>query len=373
MTTGDGQMTEDDENRTGDCSYRFTWFDWFCLWYPPGWLILFNRHWQHYKADPDGWNWLEYGLFLLPGGFYLALVIRWLRLGGRSPQPQKVEPDPDYQRAFQEEVLAPIVKRYFRGTLFQLEHLPLEGPLIVTMNHAGMCFPWDFVGLGLLLSQQRDWFVQPLAHPIFFDHPWLVWWLPQGWAKVLGGIRAERQSFEAAIAKKTILLYAPEGWRGLVKGWQHRYQLAKFDPSFIRLSLRYQVPILPIVCTGSEYLHPFALNIRRLAGWFKLPMFPISPLLLLFLLFPSMGVWAVRTRLHYHIQPAWLPWKHEEEKEAGEDTGTQERGDVKESDFGGGKEAEAGKLLGHGVTYRMAEDLRSRLQATLNRLWQSPD
>jgi len=30
---------------------------------------LFNRHWQHYYADPDGWNWLEYPLFLIPGGF----------------------------------------------------------------------------------------------------------------------------------------------------------------------------------------------------------------------------------------------------------------------------------------------------------------
>jgi len=40
---------------------------------------LFNRH-LYYYADPDGWNWLEYPLFLIPGGFYLALLIRWLRL-----------------------------------------------------------------------------------------------------------------------------------------------------------------------------------------------------------------------------------------------------------------------------------------------------
>ncbi len=73
--------------------YQFTWFDWFCLWYPPGWLILFNRHWQRYNSDPDGWNWLEYSLFLIPGGFYVALLIRWLRLGCRLPRPQNEQFD----------------------------------------------------------------------------------------------------------------------------------------------------------------------------------------------------------------------------------------------------------------------------------------
>ncbi len=104
--------------------YRFRWFDWFCLWYPPAWLILFNRHWQHYKPDPEGWNWLEYGLFLLPGGFYLALALRWLRLGGRAPHSQQVQPDPSYQHAFEQEILARIVNHYFRGELSQLENLP---------------------------------------------------------------------------------------------------------------------------------------------------------------------------------------------------------------------------------------------------------
>ncbi|MGA7933885.1 MAG: 1-acyl-sn-glycerol-3-phosphate acyltransferase [Kovacikia sp.] len=354
--------------------YRFTWFDWFCLWYPPGWLILFNRHWQHYKANPNGWNWLEYGLFLIPGGFYLASVIRRLRLGSRGvppiplelPPAAQTEPDPAYQRAFQQEILTPIVHRYFRGTLTQLENLPAKGPLIVAMNHTGMCFPWDFVGLGLLLSQQRDWFVQPLAHPIFFDHPWLVGWLPPGWAEVLGGVRAEQQSFEAAISEKNILLYAPEGWRGLAKGWQQRYQLAKFDPSFIRLSLRHQVPIMPVVCMGSEYLHPFTFNVQRLARWFKLPMFPISPLILPFLLFPSMGVWAMRTRLRYHILPIWSPWEESEDRGRGE-------GEKAENAHAGSQNQGGGGMSGYRVTYQMAKGLRSQLQDTINYLRKSPD
>jgi len=63
--------------------YRFTWFDWFCLWYPPGWLILFNRHWQHYYAIPMVGAGILFLLFLVD---FIALLIRWLRLGCRLPR-----------------------------------------------------------------------------------------------------------------------------------------------------------------------------------------------------------------------------------------------------------------------------------------------
>ncbi|NJP12313.1 MAG: glycerol acyltransferase [Leptolyngbyaceae cyanobacterium RU_5_1] len=335
-------------------TYQFSWFDWFCLWYPPAWLILFNRHWQHYKPDPNGWKWFEYGLFLLPGGFYLALLTRWLRLKlqwvlircGLLQPPLIInsaseEPDPVYQQAFRDEILTPIVKRYFRAELHQADQLPNAAPVIITINHAGMCFPWDCVCLGLLLSEQRDWFIQPLAHPIFFDHPWLKWWLPTGWTQVLGGVRAEQESFEAAIAERVVLLYAPEGWRGLTKGWQQRYRLARFDSSFVRSSVRDRIPILPVVCIGSESLHPFAVNVKWLARWFKMPMFPLSPLIPIFALFPSMGIWAMRVRLQYHHSAALVSL---------------------------GGDPNAAGTPRQTVLHRLARELRSRLQVTINHL-----
>jgi 1-acyl-sn-glycerol-3-phosphate acyltransferase len=343
-------QTISDRPKLHSSPYQFGWFDWFCLWYPPGWLILFNRHWQHYHSDPDGWRWWDYALFLIPGGFYLALLLRWLRLGCRAPQASQHEFEPTYQQAFQQDILLPILKHHFRAELHQVEHLPQAGPLIIAMNHAGMCFPWDMIGLDVLLSQTRGWVVQPLAHGVFFDHPWLKWWLPVGWSQALGGIRAERESFEDALQHQdsnTVLLYAPEGWHGLAKGWRQRYRLTTFDPSFIRLSDRYRIPIVPIACIGNEWLHPWTININRLARRFKLPMFPISVFIVVFILFPSMGVWANRTNLRYYVQPTETPWT---------DTSIASK-----------------PLQTRGVAYRVAQTLRSRLQAAINRQcqWES--
>lgn len=324
--------------------YRWSWFDRFCLWYPPAWLILFNRHWQHYHDDPDGWNWLEYALFLLPAGFYIALLIRWLRLGCRSPRCNGQAINLSYQRAFRDEILTPIVDRYFQAELHQVENLPATGSVLVTLNHAGMCFPWDFLALGVLLSRTCGWTVQPVAHALFFDHAWLRWWLPAGWSQVLGGVRAEREPFAQAMSAVATsphqaLLYAPEGWRGLAKGWRSRYHLTTFDPSFVRLSDRHHVSILPVVCIGSERLHPFTVNLDRLARWLKLPLFPISPLMLSFLLFPSMGVWAARSRLRYFILPIERSWQN--------------------------------SLSSTGEAYEWAQKLRSRMQAAIDQVRQA--
>lgn len=317
--------------------FKFSWFDHFCLWYPPGWLILFNRHWQHYHENPQGWNGLEYILFLFPGGFYLALLLRWLRLGCRIPKTPEVEVNPNYQKAFRDEILAPIVESYFQAELHGINHLPQTQPLIIAMNHAGMSFPWDFLCLGYLLSKERDWFVQPLAGISLFEHPWVRWWLPPGWSQVLGGVKADAEALKAAVEKGTVLLYAPEGLQGPRKGWTKRYQLQTFHPSFVSLSLRYQVPILPVVCLGNEFLHPWAKNSKFLAQRLKMPFFPLSLGILGFILFPSLGVWGVKTRLRYYIQPLYKP-------------------EIKE-----------GKLL-RSHLYQEAQKLRDQLQSVIRHL-----
>ncbi|MCY7275257.1 MAG: glycerol acyltransferase, partial [Phormidesmis sp. CAN_BIN44] len=128
-------------------------------------------------------------------------------------------------------------------------------------------------------------------------------------------------------------------------GWHDRYNLATFDTSFVRLSVRLQVPILPVICLGNEYLHPWTFNSKRLARWLKMPLLPVSPLLLVFVLFPSMGVWAMRTRLRYYLQPVQHPWQRLPLHDKSE----------------------------RSYTYHQAEDLRSAMQKELDRLRDKSD
>jgi len=57
-------------------------------------------------------------LFLIPGGFYLALLAgyAWVAVSPRKSD----QFDPNYQQAFRDEVLAPIMKYYFRGDYREL-------------------------------------------------------------------------------------------------------------------------------------------------------------------------------------------------------------------------------------------------------------
>jgi 1-acyl-sn-glycerol-3-phosphate acyltransferase len=169
----------------------------------------------------------------------------------------------------------------------------------------------------------------------------------------LGGIRAELDDFEAALAQKTILLYPPEGLRGPRKGWRRRYQLETFDLSFIRLSDRYQIPILPVVCLGNELLHPWAFNIKKLAKQFQLPFLPISILIPVFVLFPSMGVWAMRSRLRYFIQPLYQT----------ESTAATNAEQIQAQKFSLREE--------RAVTYRQAQAFREKLQNQISQLFSS--
>lgn len=279
--------------------FRLTVFDRFCLVFPPGWLVLVHRHWNYYHPEAKSFSLVELLLFLLPGGQYLAILLK--RLRSRKEESQRSF-DEEYQRAFHEEVLARLCNRQFSPELVGVERLPEEPPVLLVMNHAGLPFPWDFVAFACCLREATGWNVQPLAHPDLFDHPLVKLLLPEGWALALGGIRAGRQELKVALQTGTVIILAPEGARGPGKGWTKRYRLEPFDPAFLSLSKRYEVPLHSAICVGSEEISRWAENWRRAAKAVRLPLLPISPLTPLVLLYPSLLFWGMKTKMRFFIQ-----------------------------------------------------------------------
>ena len=76
----------------------------------------------------------------------------------------------------------------------------------------------------------------------------------------------------------------PEGQRGFVKTWGHRYELQRFGLGFLRLALETDTPIVPIGIVGSEEQSPAVANVRWLGRLVGSPAFPITPL------FPWLGL-----------------------------------------------------------------------------------
>jgi hypothetical protein len=68
--------------------------------------------------------------------------------------------------------------------------------------------------------------------------------------------------------------------------------------------------------------------------------------MVVFLLFPSMGVWAMRTKLCYYLQPLYQPWTEVEPVQQ--------------------QQTHSGEV--RAITYQGAQRLREKLQNTINQL-----
>jgi len=261
--------------------------------------VFVHRHWNHYHPEAKSFSRFELLLFFFPGGQYLAILLRLLRSWRGE---EEVLFDKEYQRAFHEEVLTRLCERQFLPELMGVETLPESPPVLLVMNHAGLTFPRDIVAFAYSLRRATGWEVQPFAHPDLFDHPLVKLLLPTGWSLALGGIRAERQELKSALEKGTVMILAPEGARGPGKGWAKRYRLQPFDPAFMAVSKRYDVPLYSAICIGSEEMTRWAVNWRKGAKLARSPLLPISPLTPLALLYPSLLFWGMKTKMRFFIQ-----------------------------------------------------------------------
>jgi 1-acyl-sn-glycerol-3-phosphate acyltransferase len=310
------------DDSTSSSKFRWRWYDCLLLYWPFGWLMLFNRHWNRYhsKLRKPAWKLYEMFFFLIPFGFYIAVVLRWLRekifpssltsdvvtkscphCGERCIM--EIIPCPEYPYHFSKDLFEKLANRYYKTEIHGIEKIPADGPALIMMNHAGMAFPWDFVSLGSAILRKRgsDFWLRAPGEKVFLRNPILTYILPQRWMETIGGVEATFDEFEKILKHKQISLYAPEGAAGMAKGWHKRYHLQHFHTSFVKLASKHHAKIIPVVCIGGENLHPWSFNMPRVAKLLGFPFFGISPFAPFVIPFPSMLVWSLPTKLEYHI------------------------------------------------------------------------
>ena len=183
-----------------------------------------------------------------------------------------------------EKVLLPLLRPwhdvYWRAEWLGLENVPSKGPALLVQNHAGT-LPVDSVVMkfGLLDKHPAHRHARLLAADLAFRTPFVG-----QIARKMGNTLAHPEDALRLLRSGELVGVAPEGYKGVGKGWKNRYKLQRFGRGgFVETALRAQVPIIPVAIVGSEEIYPMIYDAKPLARLFGFPYFPITPL------FPALG------------------------------------------------------------------------------------
>ncbi len=186
-----------------------------------------------------------------------------------------------------------IIDNYYRAELHGFENIPEKGPVVIASNHSGNAFPHDSFVLDQLLWRSGNFPKDSKIRPLYSPKLAVNWWMrPFGldnWWRLFGAIDQTYINFDRVLARGKRVIYYPEGIPGIGKGFNRKYRLQPFQPSFIKLSARYDVPVVPVYGINAEWINPASLTFRWMDRIFSrllgIPFIPL-PLALLALLFP---------------------------------------------------------------------------------------
>jgi 1-acyl-sn-glycerol-3-phosphate acyltransferase len=196
----------------------------------------------------------------------------------RIPRADLDERDPDYIRENLPGTWL-LASLYFRADVRGLGRIPAEGPVLLVGNHSGGNMTPDTTVFTLAFSTyfgvERRFY--QLAHNLVLS-------LPQTrFLRKYGTVAASHENAEKALQSGAALLVYPGGDYEV-----HRpsWESAKVDfggrKGFIRLALKHDVPIVPVVSIGGQETALFLsrgewlARLLRLDKMFRLKVLPIS-------------------------------------------------------------------------------------------------
>ncbi|HSR68353.1 MAG TPA: 1-acyl-sn-glycerol-3-phosphate acyltransferase [Acidobacteriota bacterium] len=224
-----------------------------------------------------------------------------------SPQPapsyDRFGLDLDYVEAYGRTLLRFLHDFYWRVEESGWENVPRRGRAVLVGVHRGF-MPFDGVMLMHGLVQQTGRCPRFLVHPSLVKFPGLANFMTK-----LGGIPANHANADWVLQKDEILGVYPEGIQGAFTPYRDAYSLGRFGRSdFVRMALRNQAPILPVVTAGSAEIFPILGRVdwkwfRRFTEWPYLPITPTFPLLPL----PLPSKWHTRFLPLQQVQKEYGP------------------------------------------------------------------
>jgi 1-acyl-sn-glycerol-3-phosphate acyltransferase len=195
--------------------------------------------------------------------------------------------------AFIDSVMGPLdaALRWFDPEVTGFEHLPDDGPMLIVGNHSGGVFMpdyWAFV---------REWVrhrgaeapLHSLGLDVIFSMPGTA-----QFARRMGCVPARHANADELLAQGAAVLVYPGGDEEDYRPWTERHRIDfRHHEGFVRLALRRQVPVVPLVSHGShdslivvargdELAHALGLDKLRIhvlplvVGWFGLALAPAA-------------------------------------------------------------------------------------------------
>jgi 1-acyl-sn-glycerol-3-phosphate acyltransferase len=139
--------------------------------------------------------------------------------------------------------------RYYDPEIDGFENLPEDGPFLVVGNHSGGIYMPDFWAFF------HRWVTERGPHaPLYsmaFDFSFA---LPVGGlARKLGSVPASRENAALLLDRGDPIICYPGGDTEDYRPWTERHRIEfKGRTGFIRLALRHQVPVVPLIAHGSH-------------------------------------------------------------------------------------------------------------------------
>jgi 1-acyl-sn-glycerol-3-phosphate acyltransferase len=179
--------------------------------------------------------------------------VRSSDLGARIDQRQRLAEDLLHRDPAYIARMLPVLElamRYFDAEVRGFEHVPAEGPFLVVGNHSGGIYMPDF--WAFLRHWVRERGADAPLYSLGFDFTFSVP-VMRTVARRLGAVPANRANAARLLEAGLPLLVYPGGDGEDARPWTERHRVElRGRTGFVRLALRQQVPVIPMVAHGSH-------------------------------------------------------------------------------------------------------------------------